>query len=61
MHSIRVRPYTTYATCHSWQALRVHLNDEFGEMRAGMGAAARLLPEGGRIGACIPNIHMVYL
>ena len=34
----------------AFQALRIHLNDEFGEMRAGMAAAFELLAEGGRIG-----------
>ena len=34
----------------AFQALRIHLNDEFGEMRNGMRAAFELLPPGGRIG-----------
>jgi len=34
----------------TFQALRIHLNDEFGEMRKGMWAAFNLLGEGGRIG-----------
>lgn len=34
----------------AFQALRIHLNDEFGEMRRGMSAAFALLKEGGRIG-----------
>ena len=34
----------------AFQALRIHLNDEFGEMRRGMHAAGELLAEGGRIG-----------
>ena len=34
----------------AFQALRVHLNREFDEMRRGMAAAFALLPEGGRIG-----------
>ena len=34
----------------AFQALRIHLNDEFGEMRAGMRAAFRLLREHGRLG-----------
>ncbi len=34
----------------TFQALRIHLNDEFGEMRRGMRAALDLLDEGGRIG-----------
>lgn len=34
----------------TFQALRIHLNDEFGEMRNGMASAFRLLGEGGRIG-----------
>ena len=33
-----------------FQALRVHLNDEFGELRRGVAAAAGLLRDGGRIG-----------
>ena len=32
------------------QALRVHLNDEFGEARRGLRAAFELLEEGGRLG-----------
>ena len=34
----------------TFQALRIHLNDEFGEMRRGMQAAFNLLGERGRIG-----------
>lgn len=34
----------------SFQALRVHLNDEFGEARKGLRAAFELLEDGGRIG-----------
>lgn len=34
----------------TFQALRIHLNDEFGEMRKGMWAAYKLVGEGGRIG-----------
>lgn len=34
----------------TFQALRIHLNDEFGECRAGLAAAFELLGEGGRIG-----------
>eukprot|EP00930_Biecheleria_cincta_P085859 TRINITY_DN75226_c0_g1_i1.p1 TRINITY_DN75226_c0_g1~~TRINITY_DN75226_c0_g1_i1.p1 ORF type:complete len:816 (-),score=146.20 TRINITY_DN75226_c0_g1_i1:24-2417(-) len=34
----------------TFQALRIHLNDEFGEMRRGMQAAFKLMGEGGRIG-----------
>mmetsp|Transcript_107122 Transcript_107122/g.301480 ORF Transcript_107122/g.301480 Transcript_107122/m.301480 type:complete len:497 (+) Transcript_107122:136-1626(+) len=34
----------------TFQALRIHLNDEFGEMRKGMRAAFKLLGQGGRIG-----------
>lgn len=34
----------------TFQALRIHLNDEFGEMRKGMRAAYKLVSEGGRIG-----------
>ena len=34
----------------TFQALRIHLNDEFGEMRRGMRAAFKLLGEGGRLG-----------
>ena len=34
----------------AFQALRVHLNDEFGEARAGLRAAFDLLDDGGRIG-----------
>jgi len=34
----------------TFQALRVHLNDEFGEMRRGVRAACKVLGEGGRIG-----------
>ena len=34
----------------TFQALRVHLNDEFGEARAGLRAAFDLLEDGGRIG-----------
>ena len=34
----------------TFQALRIHLNEEFAEMRRGMGAAFALLGAGGRIG-----------
>lgn len=34
----------------TFQALRIHLNDEFGEMRKGMMAAYKLIGVGGRIG-----------
>lgn len=34
----------------TFQALRVHLNDEFGELRRGMRAAFRMMAEGGRLG-----------
>ena len=34
----------------AFQALRIHLNDEFGEMRNGMRAAFRLMKERGRLG-----------
>eukprot|EP00913_Durusdinium_trenchii_P022716 g21333.t1 len=34
----------------TFQALRIHLNNEFGEMRSGIHAAFSLLNEGGRIG-----------
>mmetsp|Transcript_26847 Transcript_26847/g.88090 ORF Transcript_26847/g.88090 Transcript_26847/m.88090 type:complete len:493 (+) Transcript_26847:16-1494(+) len=34
----------------TFQALRIHLNDEFGEMRRGMKAAFKLLGIGGRLG-----------
>ena len=34
----------------TFQALRIHLNDEFEEMRKGMRAAFKLVGEGGRIG-----------
>ena len=34
----------------TFQALRIHLNDEFDEMRRGVRAAFKLLGEGGRIG-----------
>merc|ERR1711920_837673 len=34
----------------TFQALRIHLNDEFGEMRKGIWAAYKLVGEGGRIG-----------
>ena len=34
----------------TFQALRIHLNDEFGEMRKGMRAAFKVVGDGGRIG-----------
>ena len=34
----------------TFQALRIHLNDEFEEMRKGMRAAFKLVGEGGRVG-----------
>jgi 16S rRNA (cytosine1402-N4)-methyltransferase len=34
----------------TFQALRIHLNDEFGELRRGLAAAGELLRDGGRIG-----------
>lgn len=34
----------------TFQALRIHLNDEFDEMRRGMAAALRVLREGGKMG-----------
>ena len=34
----------------AFQALRIHLNDEFGEMRTGLAAAFNILADGGRIG-----------
>lgn len=34
----------------TFQALRIHLNDEFGEIRKGMRAAFKLLGQGGRLG-----------
>ncbi|MCH6587455.1 MAG: 16S rRNA (cytosine(1402)-N(4))-methyltransferase RsmH, partial [Proteobacteria bacterium] len=33
----------------TFQALRIHVNDELGELDRGLGAAERLLPPGGRI------------
>ena len=33
----------------TFQALRIHVNDELGELERGLGAAERLLPPGGRI------------
>ena len=36
---------------HVSQALRIHLNDEFGEFVAGLRGAFELLAPGGRIGA----------
>ena len=34
----------------TFQALRIHLNDEFGELRRGMRAACELLGDNGRLG-----------
>ena len=34
----------------TFQALRIHLNDEFGELRRGMHAACELLGDNGRLG-----------
>jgi len=43
-----------YQAMHSakatFQALRIHLNDEFGQLRGGMAAALELLAPGGRLG-----------
>ena len=43
-----------YQPMHSakltFQALRIHLNDEFGELRKGIRSASELLYDGGRIG-----------
>ena len=46
---------------HVSQALRIHLNDEFGEFVAGLRGAFDLLAPGGRIGAAHVIIIMMMI
>jgi hypothetical protein len=44
----------------TFQALRVHLNQEFDEMKRGMRAAVEVMPEGGRLGVLTVRRHYFF-
>ena len=46
----RPRPGDKHPATRTFQALRIHVNDELGELRQGLSAAERLLKPGGRLG-----------
>jgi 16S rRNA (cytosine1402-N4)-methyltransferase len=46
---VRTRPGDIHAATRTFQALRIFVNDELGELAAGLAAAERVLQRGGRV------------
>ncbi|MEX0842378.1 MAG: 16S rRNA (cytosine(1402)-N(4))-methyltransferase RsmH [Xanthobacteraceae bacterium] len=48
-HVVRARPGDIHPATRTFQALRIFVNDELGELAGGLGAAERILKPGGRL------------
>jgi 16S rRNA (cytosine1402-N4)-methyltransferase len=46
---VRAKPHEIHPATRTFQALRIFVNDELGELVAGLGAAERMLKAGGRL------------